>query len=109
MEIVSVKFQEEVLKEVDNKIAKHNFNSRTEFIREAVRDKLAELSREEKMEAFMNLYGKSKKKTTEEDDERIREIVGKEYLAELKRRFERHPAAEQSSPRQQGLRAGADR
>jgi metal-responsive CopG/Arc/MetJ family transcriptional regulator len=109
MEIVSVKFQEEVLKEVDNKIAKHNFNSRTEFIREAVRDKLKGLTQEERIDAFMKFYGKSKKKTTEEENERTREIVSKEMLAELKKRFAQHPAAAQSSPRQQGIRAGADR
>ena len=87
MEIVSVKFQEEVLKEVDNKIAKHNFNSRTEFIREAVRDKLADLSKEERIEAFMKFYGKSKKKTTEEENERTREIVSKELEEKLAKRF----------------------
>jgi len=87
MEIVSVKFQEEILKEVDSKIAKHHFNSRTEFIREAVRDKLKGLTEEERIAEFMKFYGKSKKKTTIEDNERTREIVSKELEQKLAKRF----------------------
>ncbi|PIN81880.1 hypothetical protein COV11_00810 [Candidatus Woesearchaeota archaeon CG10_big_fil_rev_8_21_14_0_10_30_7] len=43
MEAVTVKFQENVLKEIDKNITEHHFNSRTEFIREAIRDKIDEL------------------------------------------------------------------
>ena len=87
MEVVTVKFQEDVLEAIDKSIAQHNFNSRTEFIREAVRDKLTNLSREDLIKEFMKYRGKAKKKTTYEDDRRTREKVSKEYFKELEKRF----------------------
>lgn len=87
MENVSVKFQEDVLKRMDKCIEQNNFNSRTEFIREAVRDKLSSLSRDEIINEFLKFKGKSKIKTTDEDDRIVREQVSKEFLAELEERF----------------------
>ena len=84
METVCVKFQEQVLAEVDKKIKDHNFNSRTEFIREAVRDKLEDLSRDEIIEKIMSFKGKFKHKhTTSEDEKRIKE----EVFDELEKKF----------------------
>lgn len=93
MESVTVKFQEEVLKRMDAQIAKHSFNSRTEFIREAIRDKMELLTREEAIAKFMALRGTLKGRTLLEDDARIREEVGEEMLAEYKRRFSQAPRA----------------
>ena len=87
METVSVKFQEDVLKKIDTSINQHNFNSRTEFIRDAVRDKLADLSKENLMEEFLKFRGKAKKKTTYEENRKTRDIVSKELMAELDKRF----------------------
>ncbi|MBI2136712.1 ribbon-helix-helix protein, CopG family [Candidatus Woesearchaeota archaeon] len=87
MEVISVKFQENVLQEIDEKISEHNFNSRTEFIREAVRDKLAELSREDLMKEFLKFKGKAKKATTYEENKKTKELVSKELMAELEKRF----------------------
>lgn len=87
MEAVTVKFQEDVLKRVDESIAEHNFNSRTEFIREAVRDKLAELSKEELMNKFLKFRGRSKSKTTYKDNLKTKQAVGKELMEELGKRF----------------------
>ena len=87
METVTVKFQEDVLKKIDGSIAEHNFNSRTEFIREAVRDKITELNREDLIQEFLKFRGKAKKKTTYEENRKTREIVSKELMAELDKRF----------------------
>lgn len=87
MEVVSVKFQENILKEIDKCISKHNFNSRTEFIREAVRDKLSDLTKDELFEKFMSYKGKAKKKTTYAQDRKTREIASRELMEELERRF----------------------
>ena len=81
MQIVTVKFQEDILERIDTAIAKNNFNSRTEFIREAVRDKLQEITEEQAIKGFLALYGTSKVRHTDKDDERIREKVGKEIMA----------------------------
>ena len=87
MEVVTVKFQEDVLKKVDDAIEGHNFNSRTEFIREAVRDKLAELSKEELMGEFLKFRGKARNKTTYEGNRKTKEAVSRELMAELGKRF----------------------
>lgn len=82
-----MKFQEDVLDKLDKNIQKHNYNSRTEFIREAVRDKLASLSRDELIEQFMKLRGKFKGRTPLSEDRKIREEVSKELEKELDNRF----------------------
>jgi len=87
MEIVSVKFQEDILSLIDRMIKKNNFNSRTEFIREAVRDKLNELSTEEIIAEFMKFNGASKTKTPIWMDGKIRKDVSKELEAYLDKKF----------------------
>lgn len=82
MEIVTVKFQEDILHKIDENIARHNYNSRTEFIREAVRDKMANLSREELINKFMKFRGSASKKTTDEENRATREKVFKEFIKE---------------------------
>lgn len=82
MEIVSVKFQKDILKNIDTAIKKHNFNSRTEFLREAVRKQLADLNRDELAEEFIKrFYGKGKPKNNK-SDRQIREEAFAEYLKE---------------------------
>ena len=87
MEVVTVKFQEDVLKIIDETIAEHNFNSRTEFIREAVRDKLSELSKEELINEFLKFKGKARKKTSYKDNLKTKQEVSKKLMEELERRF----------------------
>jgi len=87
METVSIRFQKPVIKEIDKNISKHNFNSRTEFIREAVRDKLSELSRDDLIKEFMKFRGKAKIKTTYEENRKTRELVSKELMEELDKKF----------------------
>lgn len=87
MEAVTVKFQEDVLKRIDKTISQHNFNSRTEFIREAVRDKMADISKEELIEEFLKFKGKAKNKTTDVENLKTKETVSKELMAELGKRF----------------------
>ena len=73
---------------IDKGIKKHSFNSRTEFIREAVRDKLQNLTKDEQIAEFLKLRGKYKHyKTTDEDIRRIKEESGKKLFAELEKRF----------------------
>jgi metal-responsive CopG/Arc/MetJ family transcriptional regulator len=87
MEVVTIRFQEDILKRIDENLTQHNFNSRTEFIREAVRDKLEELNRDELVEEFLKLRGQAGKKTTIEDNRETKRIVSKELMAELEKRF----------------------
>jgi metal-responsive CopG/Arc/MetJ family transcriptional regulator len=93
MEGITIRFQEDILKKIDQSIIEHNFNSRTEFIREAVRDKLAGLTREQAIEKFLALRGTAKIKTRPEDDEKRKWEVSKELGEILDKRFNRSPQA----------------
>ncbi|MBW2990555.1 ribbon-helix-helix domain-containing protein [Candidatus Woesearchaeota archaeon] len=93
MEGITIRFQEDILKKIDKTITEHNFNSRTEFIREAVRDKLSELNRDELIEKFLALRGKAKIKTRPEDDEKRKWEFSKEFFAELDKRFKQSSQA----------------
>jgi len=88
MEPVTIKFQDDILSKIDQTIEEHNFNSRTEFIREAVRDKISELRKEDLLQDFLKFRGKSKIKTTPEDNKTTKEIVSKELVEELSKRFD---------------------
>jgi Arc/MetJ-type ribon-helix-helix transcriptional regulator len=79
MEVISLKLDENMLRNVDEALKKHNYSTRTEFIRDAVRDKLEGLSRDQLIEKFLSLKGKAKKQTTYEENRKTREEVLKEY------------------------------
>ena len=87
MEIISLKLDEHMLHNIDGSIRKHNFSTRTEFIRAAIRDKLEELNRDKLINEFLKFRGKAKKKTTYEENRRTREKVSKGLMEELDKRF----------------------
>lgn len=87
MKVVSVKFDEHILKEVDRNLQIHNFNSRTEFIRDAIRDKLEDLKKERALLEFLKFKGKSKIKTSDEENFKNKKEIEKQFLDELEKRF----------------------
>jgi len=82
MEAISLKLEKEMLRNIDGSLKRHNFGTRTEFIRGAIRDKLEGLSREELIQKFLKTAGKAKKKTTYEENRRTREQVVREMAKE---------------------------
>jgi len=84
MEIVTVRFQENVLKNMDKAIKKHNYNSRTEFIRECVRKRLEENKLREAMASIAHLKGASKKRISDEEIEKAREKAFDEIAKKLR-------------------------
>lgn len=87
MKTITLKLDKNTLQNVDQSLQKHNFSTRTEFIRDAIREKLKDLSREDLIKKFLNFKGKAKKKTTDEENRKTREQVSKELMAELEKRF----------------------
>ena len=53
--------------------------TKTEFIREAIRDKIIELEKQETLNKIEKLFGSSKRKTTDEDLHKVREKLAKDY------------------------------
>ncbi|MBI4146672.1 hypothetical protein HY489_05040, partial [Candidatus Woesearchaeota archaeon] len=83
METVSVKLEEEFARTVDKVMKKHHYATKTEFIREAMRDKVVSLEKEELLMRVNKLYGFSKRRTTDEDLHRARERAVAELEKEL--------------------------
>jgi metal-responsive CopG/Arc/MetJ family transcriptional regulator len=61
VETITIKLDENMLGNIDKSLKKHNFSTRTEFIRDALREKLEGLSREELIEAALSIKMKRRK------------------------------------------------
>ncbi|MEK6857084.1 MAG: ribbon-helix-helix domain-containing protein [Nanoarchaeota archaeon] len=78
-ELVTFKMEKNFLEEVDATVKNSGFQSRTEFIRNALREKVEELKLKQAMMNLSKFRGASKIKTTDEERERIREKVFREF------------------------------
>ena len=67
MEAVSLKLEDTFLQDIEKTMKKHRYTTKTEFIREAIRDKIKDLEKEEALLRLEKAYGASKRKTTDED------------------------------------------
>lgn len=66
MEVISLKLENELLNEIDNKLVKYRYGTRTEFIRDAIREKLSDLEKEGLLRELTRIKGSSKHKTSDE-------------------------------------------
>jgi len=78
MESITIKVEEELLKEIDNSM-KPLYSTKTEFIREAIRDKIKKIKKDNALEELKKYFGKAKVKTSYEEERKIREDVGKKF------------------------------
>ena len=78
MENVSLKLESSFVNALEKAMKKNRYMTKAEFIREALRDKIKELEKEELLQRVEKLFGSSKHKTTGEDLERAREEAAKE-------------------------------
>lgn len=83
-EMITVKLDDAFLKQIDNVVEMEGYQNRTEFIRNALREKLEEAKLKQAMMEIANLKGASKKKTTDEELEKIREKVFDDLYKTLK-------------------------
>ena len=74
-EMITLKLESKFLKEIDSVAKKNNYHNRTEFIRNALREKVDETKLKQAMQSIVHLRGASKKKTTEEEYERARTLA----------------------------------
>lgn len=79
MQTITFKIQESILKRIDDSLAGFNFSTRTEFIRDAIRDKLEEIDTEIFMRQLAKYKGAAKTNTSDEELEKIREQAWKEF------------------------------
>ncbi|MBW2965635.1 ribbon-helix-helix domain-containing protein [Candidatus Woesearchaeota archaeon] len=83
-EMITVKMDDKFLEDVDSVVKKEGYQNRTEFIRNALREKVEEAKLKEAMMEIAHLKGAAKKKTTEKEFEEIREKAFEELSKKLK-------------------------
>lgn len=79
MEAVCVKLDDKILKNIELSIKNNNYSTKTDFIREAIRDKLRELEKDRAIHELKKFMGTAKVHVSDERHEQIREEVAREY------------------------------
>lgn len=77
MKSITIKVDDGLATEMEASM-KPYYSTKTEFIREAIREKIKKLKGEEIERALRKYFGKSKIKTSYAEERRIREEVGRE-------------------------------
>lgn len=83
-EMITVKLDGVFLNEIDGIVKRQGYQNRTEFIRNALREKVEEAKLKAAMIQIAHLKGASKKKTSDEQLEKIREKVFEEFDRKLR-------------------------
>ena len=78
-EMITVKMEDKFLKRIDEFVGNAGYQNRTEFIRNALREKLEEAELKEAMIKLSKLRGKAPRKTSDKERARIREKVFEEF------------------------------
>ena len=86
MEMLNVKVERRLLKEIDRNLSKHRYTTRSEFVRDAVRNKLTELEKKELLKNVDKIFGSSKHKTTDEQLHLAREKAFEILESKFKKR-----------------------
>lgn len=83
MEPVTVKFEDGFLQDMQKVMKKHRYITKAEFVREAVREKIKDLEKEELLQKVEKLFSSSKRKTT---DEQLHS-AGEKAIKQLEKKF----------------------
>lgn len=86
METVSLRFEEDFLHDMEKVMKEHRYATKTEFIREAVRDKIKDIEKQEALLRLERAYGAGKhkgRKITDADIHRVGEEAVREIAASL--------------------------
>ncbi|HLC74995.1 MAG TPA: ribbon-helix-helix domain-containing protein [Candidatus Nanoarchaeia archaeon] len=85
METISVRFEEDFVHDIENVMKEHRYSTKTEFIREAVRDKIKDLEKEDALLRLQHVYGAGKKSrnVTKDDLNKAGEEAVKEIAKSL--------------------------
>ncbi len=79
MEAVCIKMNDKVMEEMESCIEEENYSTKTEFIREAVREKIKAIRKERALRLLEANLGAAKTKVSDRRHREIREQVGREY------------------------------
>ena len=79
MQIINFKLQENIIKEIDRSLKSFNYNNRTEFIREAIRDKIEELDTKRRLRMAEKALASAPRKVSDRQIKQARERIGKQF------------------------------
>lgn len=83
METLCIKLEGRFARNIEKAIEKHHYTTKTEFVREAIRNRIKDLEREEAKARVLKFYGASPKKTTDEELHRAGERAFEELEKEI--------------------------
>ena len=72
------------MKDIEKIMKKNRYSTKTEFIREAIREKIDELEKKEALRNIDKLFGSSKRKTTDKQLHEAREALVEIYEKKLR-------------------------
>lgn len=81
MESITIKVSDDMAAEIE-KAMKPHYSTKTEFIREALRDKMKQIEKDRFLQALKKFQGAAKRHLTDEEFERNREIAFKQLAKE---------------------------
>jgi len=82
-DMISLKLERNFLKDIDNIVKIQNYQNRTEFIRNALREKIEQTQKQEAIKKIAQLKGASNKKTSQKELEKLRKKAFDEFEKEL--------------------------
>jgi len=83
MESITIKLEERFLHLIEVIMKRNQYTTKTEFIREAIRDKINDLETKAALKRLEKIYGSSKRRTTDEELHK----AGERAVEELERKF----------------------
>lgn len=86
-DMITLKLEDNFLKKVDKYVKNNNYHNRTEFIRDAMRDKLKNLETNELIKEFIKYKGNAKRKVSDAELKSNKKKVSDEFLKELENKF----------------------
>ncbi|MFH1588105.1 MAG: ribbon-helix-helix domain-containing protein [Candidatus Diapherotrites archaeon] len=84
MDAVSFKLEPSFSKDIKKLMNEFNYSTKTEFIRDALREKVLKLKSELAWRKFEKLRGSAPQKYSEEEFWRLKEEAGEKFLKEFK-------------------------
>lgn len=82
-DMITLKLERNFLRDIDATVKKQNYQNRTEFIRNALRDKIEQAKTRDAIDEIIKLKGKSNKKTSEKELKELREKAFRELEKKL--------------------------
>ncbi|MDD4878006.1 MAG: hypothetical protein PHO02_03145 [Candidatus Nanoarchaeia archaeon] len=79
MEAVCIKMDTRIMEEMESCIEEENYSTKTEFIREAIREKIKAIKKEHALKMLEANLGAAKVRVSDKRHAEIREQVGREY------------------------------